>query len=183
MDAGSQVHATAVTAVNTMRKRGWLKTRDATQLLVKAYLNGANLSGAELFQANLSGTNLLGANLSGANLRSADLSSAELWEVNLSGANLDGANLSGANLDGANLSGADLRSANLSGARLQWADLSGAKFGHETFLSYTTLPDGKLWSDGDGLARLRAAGAEWDADNPPYEVDHRGNPITPGGGE
>jgi hypothetical protein len=57
----------------------------------RAYLSGANLSGADLNRAYLSGANLSGADLSGANL---------------SGANLSGANLSGADLSGANLSGA-----------------------------------------------------------------------------
>ena len=56
----------------------------------KAYLRGANLTGA----------NLTGAYLSGANLSGADLTGAYL-----SGANLTGAYLSGANLTGAYLSG------------------------------------------------------------------------------
>ena len=67
----------------------------------KAYLCGANLSGA-----NLSGADLRWANLSGADLGDAGLSGADLGDANLSGANLSGANLSGADLCGANLSGA-----------------------------------------------------------------------------
>jgi hypothetical protein len=72
----------------------------------KAYLSGANLSGAYLSYANLSGANLSYANLSGANLSGANLSGANLLDANLSGAYLRGANLRGANLSGANLSGA-----------------------------------------------------------------------------
>jgi len=64
---------------------------------------------------------------SGANLSSADLSRADLSGTNLSGANLSRADLRGANLYGANLSGADLYGANLSGADLSGAALYGAK--------------------------------------------------------
>ena len=105
--------------------------------LSRAYLSGADLSGADLPRAYLSGADLSGANLpraylsgadlSGANLSGADLSGADLSGADLSGANLSGANLSGANLSGADLSGADLSGANLSGANLSGANLSGAK--------------------------------------------------------
>ena len=53
-----------------------------------------------------------GADLSGADLRGADLSGADL-----SGADLRGADLSGADLRGADLSGADLRDADLRDAK------------------------------------------------------------------
>jgi uncharacterized protein YjbI with pentapeptide repeats len=106
--------------------------------LNKAELCGANLSGAYLNKADLSGANLSGANLRGAYLNKADFSKADLrqadlTEADLGEADLRGANLSGANLRGANLSGilrgaylreADLRGANLSKADLRWADLS-----------------------------------------------------------
>ena len=55
-----------------------------------AIYSNANLSGADLRDADLSD-----ANLSGADLRDADLSGANLSNANLSGANLGGANLSG----------------------------------------------------------------------------------------
>ena len=45
---------------------------------MKAYLKGANLRKAVLFDANLHGTNLRGANLSKANLEDADLEGANL---------------------------------------------------------------------------------------------------------
>ena len=109
--------------------------------LVEAYLEGANLRGADLEgaylrganlrDADLAGANLRGANLEGANLRGADLAGAYLRGANLRDADLAGANLRGANLRdaylrGANLRGADLADANLRGANLRGADLVGA---------------------------------------------------------
>jgi hypothetical protein len=87
----------------------------------------ANLSRADLSGADLSGANLSRANLYGADLSRADLSGANLSRADLSGANLSRANLYGANLSGADLSGADLSRADLSRADLSRADLSGAK--------------------------------------------------------
>src|SRR3990167_3127586 len=109
--------------------------------LYRANLSGANLSGADLSGANLYRANLSGADLSGANLYRADLSGANLYRANLSGANLSGADLSGANLYRANLSGADLSGANLyradlSGANLYRANLSGA----DNLSKYLTTP-------------------------------------------
>ena len=91
----------------------------ALQLAVKsgADLRGADLSGAALYGANLSGTNLRVATLYGTDLRGADLSGADLYGANLSGTNLRGADLSGAALRGADLSGADLSGAALYGAK------------------------------------------------------------------
>ena len=81
----------------------------------RAYLSGADLSGADLSGAYLSGADLRGADLSRAYLSGADLSRAYLRGAYLSGADLSGANLSGANLSGANLSWANLSRADLSG--------------------------------------------------------------------
>ena len=74
----------------------------------RAYLSGADLSGADLSGAYLRGANLSGAKLSCANLRGANLSGAKLSCANLSGADLSGADLIGANLNCANLRGANL---------------------------------------------------------------------------
>jgi uncharacterized protein YjbI with pentapeptide repeats len=76
----------------------------------------------ELEQASLRKAYLSGADLSGAHFTDAHLSVADL-----SGANLRQANLSYANLGRANLIGADLTSANLSNAYLGGADLRKAK--------------------------------------------------------
>ena len=91
-----------------------------------AYLHGANLRDAYLSCANLRDAYLSGANLSGANLRDAHLRDAYLSCADLSGANLRDADLRGAYLRGADLSGADLSDADLRGAYLRDADLRDA---------------------------------------------------------
>jgi len=99
---------------------------------------------AALEKATASDANLSGAYLSGANLRGANLSDAYLSGAYLSGANLSGANLSGAYLSDANLSGANLSGAYLSGANLSGANLRGAK-GADTAIAMTRiLPEGTL---------------------------------------
>jgi len=116
----------------------WLVNQDFRKAYLElanlsgANLSRANLSGAKLFDANLSGANLSGANLGGANLSGATLSNANLSLAGLSGNNLSLADLSDANLGnadliGANLIGANLSNANLSLAGLSGADLNGAK--------------------------------------------------------
>jgi len=77
--------------------------------------------------ANLRDADLRGADLCGANLRDADLRGADLCGANLRDADLRGADLRGADLCGANLRDADLRDADLRGANLRDADLRGAK--------------------------------------------------------
>ena len=74
--------------------------QQASGLAIRAALETATKSGANLDGANLRGANLVGANLVGANLVGANLDGA-----NLAGAYLVGANLVGANLDGAKLKG------------------------------------------------------------------------------
>ena len=97
----------------------WLKGDSSGK---KAYLSGADLSGAYLS----------GADLSGAYLSDADLSGA-----NLSGANLSGASLSGANLSGANLSGASLSGANTGAARFIQASGVGSSRRRTTYRADT----------------------------------------------
>jgi uncharacterized protein YjbI with pentapeptide repeats len=82
----------------------------------RAYLRGAELSGAMLGGVDLFAANLVSANLRGADLGSANLSAADLTTADLSGANLTGADLSEADLSGADLRGANLKDADLSGA-------------------------------------------------------------------
>jgi hypothetical protein len=84
----------------------------------RAYLQRANLQGADLQRAFLRGANLQGADLRGADLQGANLQGAYLQGANLRGANLQGAYLQGADLQDANLQGADLRGADLQGANL-----------------------------------------------------------------
>ena len=100
---------------------------DVRAALQEAVKTRANLSGADLSGAYLSGAYLSGAILSRANLSGADLSGADLSGAYLSGAYLSRADLSGADLSGADLSGAILSGADLSGADLSGAILSGAR--------------------------------------------------------
>ena len=119
----------AVEAVNLKTVVEELAERNAN--LQGAYLEEANLEGANLRGANLQGAyleeaNLEGADLQRANLRGAYLQGAYLEEANLRGANLQEANLRGANLRKADLQRANLRGANLQGAYLEEANLRGA---------------------------------------------------------
>ena len=55
----------------------------------KAYLSGADMSGAYLYRANLTGADLTGAYLYRANLSGADLTKANLTQGNLTGAKIN----------------------------------------------------------------------------------------------
>ncbi|MEL4896771.1 pentapeptide repeat-containing protein [Crocosphaera sp. Alani8] len=111
--------------------------------LIKEYLSGVDLSGANLQGINLSwsnlsninlqGANLTGANLSGVNLNQSNLIESYLTEVSLVGADLIEANLMGAELTKSVLIGTDLSHADLSGCNLSKANLSDCN------LSYTNL--------------------------------------------
>jgi hypothetical protein len=81
--------------------------------LIGGFLNGVDLSHANLHGADLSRTELVRANLSNANLSSADFYGARLENANLSNANLSDANFTGVDLDGADLSGANLSNTRL----------------------------------------------------------------------
>jgi hypothetical protein len=96
---------------------------------VRAAVEAAVASGANLGDANLRDANLRGANLGGAYLRDAYLGGANLGGANLRGANLRDAYLRGANLRDAYLRGANLRDANLRGAYLGDANLRDAYLG------------------------------------------------------
>ena len=123
---------------------------------MRAYLNGADLSGAYLRKANLRNADLNGADLSGANLRKANLRGADLSGANLRGANLSGADLGGANLGDADLGGAYLGGANLGGANLGGANLGGANLG-DADLGGANLGGAYLGGANLGDANLRGA--------------------------
>jgi len=95
--------------------------------LCSANLESANLESANLESANLRSANLCSAKLRSANLRSADLRSANLCSAKLRSANLWSANLCSANLESADLRSADLRSADLRSADLRSANLTNAQ--------------------------------------------------------
>ena len=101
------------------------------------WLEGANLSGANLAFIHFNSTVLKKANLSSANLTGADLSYASLIEADLSSSNLQQANLSNADLQGVNLRNADMREANLTAVALAGAKLDNAVW-----------PDGKICASG-----------------------------------
>ena len=113
--------------------------------LSMANLRGANLVFAKLQGAELCGAKLQGANLHGVNLRGAKLDGANLQGVDLGGANFQGANLVFAKLQGAELSMANLRGATLSVAQLQGSDLHGARFDSKTYLSGSVLIGANLY--------------------------------------
>jgi uncharacterized protein YjbI with pentapeptide repeats len=122
----------------------------------KAYLERANLSGAQLWNANLSDANLGSANLSRAMLGGANLSRARLDQAILNGAQLSDANLSGANLYEANLNGAELSFANLGGATLSHARLDQA-FLNFAQPSYANLSSADLYQANLNNAELSYA--------------------------
>lgn len=125
-EADSKSNETAKSAVDWMRREGWLTGDDG--LLKGADLNGANLKRASFPQAYLKGADLMGANLEGANLH---------------GVNLEGVNLIDANLEGAYLGGTNLKGAYLIGANLE-----------EAQLGFATLPDGTKWTTDTDMSRF-----------------------------
>ena len=135
--------------------------------LQESWLNGAELSIADLQEAELSRTHL-----QGAWLHEADLKGANLVEVQLQGAHLEKLYLRGANLLRAQLQGAFLDKAQLQGARLSWAYLQGSSLRKAqlqgAFLDKAQLQGARLsWAQLQGayleLTPLHGAGnVEWD---------------------
>jgi uncharacterized protein YjbI with pentapeptide repeats len=82
-----------------------MESGDTTVLREGTYLEGADLSGAELALGDFAHANWGATNLSHANLYYTDLSYATIWGTNLSYASLRGTNLAGANLTNCNMSG------------------------------------------------------------------------------
>ncbi len=179
-DAGSSVNTTARSALDEMRKRGWLGRRghdDTLALLHNADLSQASLERVDLAYVDLSGTNLSQVNLRDADLPMANLYGARLWRAvltnvelssatltnvflrnaDLTGGNLWGTNLAGANITGANLTNANLRNADLKGANLQDAQLIDALIsGASACNTKTILPDGARWSPDRDLSEFGA---------------------------
>jgi len=105
----------------------WLEGADLSNAnLQRAYLWQANLQGACFFGAKLQDAILNASNLQGADLRGAELQGAYLKEAELQGANLISARLQGAHFDRANLQGAKLLFTKLQGATLEGTELQGA---------------------------------------------------------
>lgn len=103
------------------------------------WLDGLDLSGAQLDDllvpharwrdVNLQGASLQRARLQDSDLQNADLRGADLRQACLQHADLRGAVLSGCDLRQADLRGADLRGALTDGARLEGTCLEGADLG------------------------------------------------------
>jgi uncharacterized protein YjbI with pentapeptide repeats len=105
---------------------------DALEQLNEAglWLDGLDLSQANLDELNASGgrwrrVNLHRASLRNAHFEDADLGGCDLRYADLSHGNFRHADLRGANLTGANLSHADLRGADLTGALTDGAQTDG----------------------------------------------------------
>ena len=113
---------------------------------VTIFLEGADLSEANLRGADLTAVQLQQTNLVEADLRGASLGGANLSEAILYGANLNETGLSGADLRGADLSEADLNDANLSNANLLDAGISNEDLEQQTSsLKGAIMPDGLIY--------------------------------------
>jgi hypothetical protein len=91
-----------------------------------ANLDELSASGARWRQVNLRQSSLRNANFEDADLAGCDLREADLSHGHFRHADLRGANLSGANLSHADFRGADLRGALTDGAQADGTDLRGA---------------------------------------------------------
>jgi hypothetical protein len=100
---------------------------EALELLSESglWLDGLDLSGAQLEEIQAAHGRWRDMNLRGANLQDACLHDTDLQRCDLRDADLRGADLRYADLRDT-----DLRGANLAGARLEGANLSGAKGAH-----------------------------------------------------
>lgn len=143
-DAGSTVNATARSAVDEIRARGWLDGDEA--LLRDTDLSGANLENVDLRYSDLKGTDFRRSNLSGARMRYTQVDGCDFRRARMHGTNLievdlrrtqlrlarmpeirlGSANLSGLDLSHCNLAGALLTNAQLTDTRLFEVDLRGA---------------------------------------------------------
>ncbi len=163
-EASSGVNETTKTAIEELAQRNLLTGETGW------------LQGADLSEANMNGVKLDSANLRGANLRQARLENATLFDTaldmaDLSNAKLHGALLSYATMTYTALENADLRNASLqrvvlNHANLSYADLRGAdltraslkftRFTDTVFDDTTILPDGSHWSVQTDLTRFGA---------------------------
>lgn len=132
--AGARLSHARNDALETLSRRGiWLDGLDLSRaqlddlLAPHARWRGVNLQRASLQRACLHDTDLQNADLTGADLRLARLQHADLRGAILTGCDLRHADLRGADLRGAVTAGARLDSALLEGADLSgtgWGDLA-----------------------------------------------------------
>jgi hypothetical protein len=149
-DMRSEASDTVATAIGQLTEKGWHK-------------NGS-LREAILVKANVQGQDLSFADLCGAHLTNANLARARLVRTNLSDAQLDWSNLQDANLTGATVDGASLWKANLTGV----IGVNNQHLSKVRMLRGATLPDGKKY---DGRFNLpgdfeKAESARIDLEDP-----------------
>ena len=145
-DDADTIKATVENAVRSDANISYADLRNAD--LRNAGLGGAGLGGADLRNADLGYADLRHADLGNADLRNADLRHADLRNADLGHANLGNANLRGTNLRGTNL-----RHAYLGNAYLGNADLRGI------FISWAShdLISQILWNHADTTQRQMLA--------------------------
>lgn len=124
--ATSRINSIAVDAVEEMRLNDWLEGEEG--LLAGEVLVRANLSEAPLSGANLVYTNFSIANLSRANLSDTVLAYNKLLGTNLYRANFTGARILNAEFQKANLVWANFRDAIIKDVFFAQIDLSKADF-------------------------------------------------------
>jgi hypothetical protein len=110
-----------IQACNQMGARFSHARNEALELLSESglWLDGLDLSGAQMEEIRAPYARWRGVNLKGADLRKASLHDADLQGSNLQNADLSGADLRYSNLSHADLSGANLNEARLDGAKLE----------------------------------------------------------------
>ncbi len=160
-DRIKQKHYQAWQVINTAQGKGGSGGRiDALQELnadgvpligvdvSTAYLQGVDLSRANLTRANFNAVDARNSNFKSADLTAADLRSANFRESNLQNARLTDADLTNADLNSANLAGADLTRAILDNAdlsntnlrNLRWQQIRSLKLANITGIK--DAPDG-----------------------------------------
>lgn len=143
-EAGSQINAIAIRAIEELRANNWLTGKIKALRAFGVY--EAQLQNADLHEAHMEFSFLLFANLENANLH----------EAHMEYAYMPYANLKRANLNGAYLKYVTLYKANLQDARFYKADLREADL-RETKLNQSYLSDADLTSAGLAQADLQAA--------------------------
>lgn len=125
--AGARLSYARIDALEKLSARGlWLDGLDLSQ----AQLEQLRAPHSRWRAVNLRQACLKGACLHDTDLQGADLSEADLRQAELVHADLRDADLRGADLRQADLRGADLRQARMDGARLEQARLEGADLGN-----------------------------------------------------
>lgn len=178
-DRIKQRHYQAWQVINTAQGKGGSGGRiEALQELNndKVPLVGVDVSSAFLQGVNLTHANLLRADLSAADLRNSVLLAADFTYASLRSSNFRGADLERANLSNANLSDADLVGSNLAGAKLDSADLTSADLRDANLKDVVWQHVGSMKSANiAGIKKAPAGFREWALAHGAIENDNPGN--------